>query len=150
MKLRALLFIPILTLAGCLFGPDGTSDELSSNRNRWESQGWDSYEYWYQNTCFCPVEYVEPVTVLVRGGRVISARVVATGVYVPAESLDRYKTVDQAFALVDDAIRRGAARVDVSYDAAFGYPTKVFIDYSAATADEEKGLAIRDLRPLRD
>ena len=50
---------------------------------------------------------------------------------------ERFVTVEELFALLQDAVRRKAARIEVSYDERYGYPTELFIDYDERMADEE-------------
>ena len=50
--------------------------------------------------------------------------------------------VKDLFKLIDEAISRGAAQIDVEYDPQLGNPTSLYIDYSTQIADEELGLNI--------
>lgn len=47
-------------------------------------------------------------------------------------------TVEDAFALIQDAIDREADRIDVTYNATYGFPTVMNLDYSIMMADEEQ------------
>jgi hypothetical protein len=39
--------------------------------------------------------------------------------------------------VIRDALARQAARVEVTYDPTFGFPTRISIDYDAVTVDDE-------------
>ena len=56
---------------------------------------------------------------------------------------ERFVPVEELFALLQDAVTRSAARIEVSYDERYGYPTELFIDYDEGMADEETRFVIR-------
>ena len=57
----------------------------------------------------------------------------------------RFGTVDDLFAMLQDAIDGGAVSITVEYERQLGYPTTAFIDYDALIADEEQGFAVSEL-----
>ena len=119
--------------------PDG----LDEARQRWAAAGLDAYEMTLRRSCFCPVpDYTGPFQVVVRDGAVESVRL--DGAEVDAE---RALTVDDLFALLDEAHRRGAVRVEAAFDAELGYPTSLYVDYDERIADEEVGYGVSALAP---
>ena len=70
----------------------------------------------------------------------------------PVDSLDiaRYFTItiDSLFGVVEHAIDAHAYRLSVRYNAQFGYPEQILVDYDAATADEELGFSAGLLVPF--
>ena len=58
------------------------------------------------------------------------------------------RTIDEWFAHLNWFIDQEADRIDVTYDAVFGYPKTVFVDYRFLIADEEEGWSILDFQPL--
>lgn len=132
---RAVL-VSLTTLASCS-SPTGPNAELTDARERWESRRITQYQYKFQRICFCLEETTRAVTIRVQGNVVTRAWYVANGSEVPAGDLHLYPTVEQLFAIIEDAIERKAARLDVEYDRANGYPTRIDIDYSSGTADDE-------------
>ena len=99
-------------------------DELDRNRTLWEARGADDYAYWYYRAC-ANCEGNLPARVTVKNGVARS------------EVRGSASTIDGWFGVIQGAIDKGAARVDVTYDPQLGYPAKVFIDYDADVADEE-------------
>ncbi len=53
------------------------------------------------------------------------------------------KLISRRRALLQDAVRRKAARIEVSYDGRYGYPAELFIDYDERMADEETRFVMR-------
>ena len=56
---------------------------------------------------------------------------------VEAPVADAFPPVSGLFAVIDDALLRGAHRVDVEYDHETGTPLRLSIDYDEGLADEE-------------
>jgi hypothetical protein len=130
-------------------GADDTDGEaaLAANRQRWAAQGAADYQFTYTRGCFCPPQYRGPFDVTVRGGAVTD--VVYRGEGEPADrALSEFQTVEDLFDLIAEAYDRKAARVDVTYDAATGQPSDVYIDYDEQMADEEIGFTVEPVRPL--
>jgi hypothetical protein len=117
---------------------------LDAARARWAVEGGDSYDMSFNWQCFCVVDYVARVDLEVRGGAVTAGTVEDTGDALPADRLADYETVDELFDLIQDAIDQDAYEIRTSYDST-GYPDEVWIDYDAATADEERGFFIHSL-----
>ena len=119
-------------------GPNG----LDAARALWEEAGLDGYTMTVSRSCFCPPEYRGPFAVTVEDGETTGALYDGR----PAEVGDP-PTVEALFALLAEAYARGAARVDVTYDPALGYPTSLYIDRDERIADEEVGYEVTDLIP---
>lgn len=133
------LFVLLPALAGCGGGCSGmhpAMTDLDSARQRWAQLGWTSYRYTMTQGCFCLHE--GPLQITVQGGVVVSA--IDTGVLggqpVSAQRLAQLLTIDGFFDLVGRA-QREAASVNVSFDAAQGYPVSLSIDWVAQIADDE-------------
>jgi hypothetical protein len=122
-------------------------DRLAASRELWSSQGFDSYAYVLQPRCYCLVTAAG--NVFVRNGQITGVTSVETGEPVPQTWLQVYMTVDQLFALIEDAIDRSAHSLDIAYHAQYGYPTHIRIDYIENMIDEEMGFEASSLAPLR-
>lgn len=122
--------------------PAERSPELDAARQRWDDAGLEGYQMTLARLCFCPSpDYTGPFEVRVAQSKVASVMLNGTGV--PA---DRGVSVEALFELIEDAYKRGAESVSVSFDPALGYPTSIGIDYSMQMADEEIGYRVSDLR----
>ena len=129
-----------LSLVSCgdLVGP---TVDFIANKAKWDREGPAAYTYVFQRLCFCGGEAIQQVRITVSGGQVTAVVRVADGQAVPPEQVNQFfrVTIDSLFGLVGDAIEGDAHDLDVTYDSRWGYPTAVYIDYDANTADEEQG-----------
>ena len=144
-RLSALVFA--LGLAAC-DNPLGPDADLDDARARWRSEGYTSYRFTLRLRCFCVREALQPMTVVVRDGRVASVTGTDPATPVPPWPDWFPLTVDALFDTVEEA-QRNAAAVEVNYHPDLGYPTRIFIDRFRDTVDEETTFLASDLTPLR-
>ena len=114
----------VVAAAACQSATAGPAAGLSSARARWAARAPDSYAVTVTRACECVPEASGSVRVTVRAGAVESRVYVSSGAPVAAEYASAFPSVDELFVMIDDAIRRGGASVDVKYDPALGYPTR--------------------------
>jgi len=122
--------------------------DLDPAKAWWAEHGPASYTYIGQWQCFCMTDWTAQVLVEVRNGEVVSVRFADTGNKAEVPDPERFGTMERMFEYVQDAIDRGAARIDADYDDVLGFPREVFIDYDEMMADEEQGFFISDVTPL--
>jgi uncharacterized protein DUF6174 len=134
-----------LTAAGCE-APTAPGDRglLAEARDKWRAQNQDSYSFELNRNCFC-VLGGRRMTVTVRAGLVVAADYLDTSGPVDAALLSFIPTVPDLFDLIDDALNRQVASFLAEYDPTFGYPTRIEVDYSATTADDEIAFSVRNL-----
>lgn len=150
---RASAWVPALlcvaTLGGCtLLDPLGEElDELESARARWERVGPPSYRVTETRVCFCGPDLVRPVLILVTTSEVIRTYA-SDGTPVAPANEKFFPTVEQLFEEIEEAIDRGADKVEVRYDPASGAPLEVFIDEMERAADEEVRWTLTPPEPL--
>jgi uncharacterized protein DUF6174 len=138
-------------LAGCpQVVPDGGAlrAQIASHRGQWAAAAIRDYEFRFQQICFCGMEVTREVVVRVSNGSVASARHVDDGTSVSAERLADLPTIDGLFDLLDDALDRNAASIEVEFDAALGFPTRINIDFQMQVIDEERSYNAADLTRL--
>jgi hypothetical protein len=142
--LRLLLLVAPLTLgAQCDVtepAAELTAEDLESARGRWEAAGIDDYTIELEQICFCA--FVGRARLTVRNDVVVRTESVQTGESLDPQVAEWLPTVDELFALVDEAIARGAARVDAVYSPSFGYPVSVSLDYRLEVADDEVAYSV--------
>ncbi len=117
--------------------PSQIESDLAAARARWAAARPSSYEFVSSTLCFCPMEITAPVTVTVTGTTVSSRRYVSTGANVDGRFASSFPTIDGYFAVIDSARTRHPARIDVTYDPALGYPTRIAIDFVLNATDDE-------------
>ena len=120
--------------------------ELRVARLRWSERGPASYSITVARSCECLVESSAPVVVTVRKGAVESRRYESTGAPVPAEYAELFPPVEGLFEIIHSAQRDGAARIAVSYDRDYGYPSRIEIDFHRMYVDDEITYLARDLQ----
>ena len=122
------------------------AETVHAQQERWASNGFSTYKYTYQRSCFCVPDWTRPVVIDVKDNRI--GRIVYADDEVPVGPTywKSYHTVDELFALIDSALVRDAAQVTVQFDEALGYPTQLYIDEDLRIADEELGITASDVR----
>jgi hypothetical protein len=128
----ALTALAVIVIAA---GKDDGSDELASARARWAAQDASDYRYRLRLSCFCGTAVTAPATVRVKAGRPRSTRA----------AIREYDTVDELFTVVEEAQAR-AESVEVRYAPDTGIPTRIAIDWSADTSDDELTLTVSRIR----
>lgn len=144
----ALIFSP---LAACdsITGVDDldyAQSELDRNWSRFERNAPLSYTYTVRVSCQCPSDVTRPVAVWVDRGSVEYLFYEDDGRAVPFSYANSFPSAEQLFDAIQDAIDRGADRIDVDYDPTYGYPTNVYIDYDRRVFDEELSLTTWGMR----
>jgi len=137
MRTRRLL-IALLVLTAC--GGDGFlagtrfAFDLRTARARWENSGIDSYEITVRRICFCLL--TDPVRIVVEDGVVVSRTVMTTGQPLATGQAEYYPDVPGLFAIVDEAMAE-ADDVDTAFDATYGFPSLINVDWAADYVDDE-------------
>ncbi|MBD2663379.1 hypothetical protein B6N60_03261 [Richelia sinica FACHB-800] len=108
----------------------------------WKEKDVKNYRYRLSKSCFCAPAARGPVLIVVKDGVTTSVTSEETGQAVDPELFKQYDSVPKLFAVIQDAIDRKAASLNVKYDAKLGYPTQINIDYDTQIADEELYLTI--------
>ncbi|MET0399027.1 MAG: DUF6174 domain-containing protein [Longimicrobiaceae bacterium] len=154
---RAMRVLPVplglaLALGACgldPFGPSSPADDLRAARAEWARQGITSYRYTVHRSCECLPEATAPARVEVRDGRTVSV-VAATSVrQVRPEAFEQYDTVEELFAVIEEALARDPYRFSASYDERLGYPLGYSVDFDREHVDDEGGLAITEFEVIR-
>jgi hypothetical protein len=143
--MQKLLFVFFLAVAGCTSstGPTDEATALALSRARWFNYGFTDYQFTIARGCECLPEMTGPVLVEVRGG-VVAERRYISGTSVDPQYSDLFTAVPGLFDLIDEALRRDAAGLAVRYNAAFGYPESIQIDWVAGAVDDEVSYHITD------
>ncbi len=144
---RIFTLIIVLLAAGlnaCGDDVTGVNGELESARARWAASQPNAYEMTVRTSCFC-IEN-RPVIVAVRAGVVESRRYADTGLAIDPRFASSFPAVEGLFAVVDDAVARKAALLDVQYDAVRGFPVRISIDYISNALDDEITYLVSDFK----
>jgi hypothetical protein len=135
-------------VAGAAAQDTGGTPEPSSHPTGppWPAYDVDDYTYTLRTACFCADGGV-PVIVTVRDGVATDAVYAHRGrghaAGEPAGDWMRVTIND----IIDAANTRGVHLVRVRWPQGQSYPTSVYVDRDANTADEEIGYTVRDVTP---
>ena len=127
--------------------PTSLVDEQALRRAeaRWAAGAFDSYSYETVTSCGeCAPEVTRPTRVVVRGGVVSAAIVIASDS--PLPTVASFTTVDGLFAQIRAYQRESWAQdVQVEYDPQLGYPTTIDVRVKAGIQDGDYRKNIRGL-----
>ncbi len=132
----------------------GVPSQLTRNQKLWESKNINNYDFTVERQCFCPEDYRGPVNIQVRNDAPTSVTYVSSGADASGKFGDT-DTVDELFTALQNAYEgnnsfsQKAARVDVTYDSQYGYPTSIYIDISPQIADEEQGFEVTNFKVIQ-
>lgn len=136
MMIRTWIFAAVLGAAATAAAEhlDDVQEDLVAERQKWQSNHITEYTYRFQRICFCLPEFTEPGIVTVSNGKIASVMSTIDG-----NSLDPsvFLTIDGLFDVLQAAIDSHAGDVVANYDASFGYPVSLDIDYVLGAVDDE-------------
>jgi hypothetical protein len=134
-SIRVLLAASLILFAGCgdRNGPVDARVDTRNALSQWRANAWTNYRFDFQRHCFCVPSAVEPVTIEVRGGSIVSVRSRLTGEELPRSESAPWYTIEDLFRLIQDAERSGTRPLIVRYHAA-GYPTLIELGTLASDA----------------
>lgn len=132
-KLIFILLIVVLAVTGC----NVKGSDLAQNREKWQAQNVSHYRFQLDIVCFCAFRDQMPLVVEVQDGEVVSiAAVNGSDISISREFFTDSDTIDELFALVETAGKE-AEEMTVTYNAEFGFPETISIDYIKEAVDDE-------------
>lgn len=153
-------FFLLTVLFGILIGCSNQSEfdkrikSLEDSQAKWAATKVPTYSYEYRQACFCV--FTAEVTVVVDGNSVIHVLDPETEEPITVEIdgetvniLDAYPemfyTIDALFDELKDTAKE-ADEMDMAFDADYGYPSEVFIDYYKNAIDDEISYRLKNLK----
>ena len=124
--------------------------EIIAQREKWAAQRIENYQLTFSRVCFCAPEGAGLVVLSVLEDEPVEWLYFLSGDPVAPEWQPVFPTVHGLFDFLEDAIDRGAERIDATFDPDLGLPTSVRVDYRIAAADEEIGYEVEKLLPIDD
>ena len=152
-KLILLIAVAALALAACASGASANQNqsELSQNQQTWQDANISHYRYNVAISCFCIFSQDMPLIIEVRDGQVVSMEY-ASGNEIDAtnrEYFARFETIDRLFEQLQKDVGGEADEVVATYNATYGFPEEVKIDYVLEATDDEIWLTVSDFEPLQ-
>ena len=149
-KKSLLALMPFVT--GCVIFTSGSKDlqtDLDENKALWDGAAITDYSIRFQRLCvICPIDFLIPVRITVRGDTVDAVTDLDSGAPVAGITEGTFLTIDDLFLIIQDAIDQNASEIDARYDAVLGYPTDIDIDFSRSVFNDEAQFEIRELQEL--
>jgi hypothetical protein len=143
---RRTLSVADITRINADTGLSETARQLQTAEAKWQRSKPEHYAYTLQRSCFCAPDALKPIEIRVFQGKVQQATVLPDGTPLPADRQYSALTIDDLFKKIHDAIDRKAARLSVTYDAQYGFPTNMNVDYNLMMADEELSLSASNFK----
>jgi hypothetical protein len=137
----------LLSACGGLLGPrddDTLRDLLNSREKVWQEKGPSAYAMTVLRLVDDGDSALRGVVLHVEAGQIVAGEYDDTGEMLAADVLARHLTVEGMFDLIRDALNRKVAGISVNYDADYGYPREIIIDYTAQRADDDVYIAVSD------
>jgi hypothetical protein len=121
-------------------------EELARARSLWSRTGASSYSFTVELQCNCaPNTSLLPVSVTVKNGQVTSRVYKASPNSVPpADVFGAYDTVEELFAVVEDAINRDANVLQVGYHDQYGFPEVINVSLRGGTPNDQRLILVTD------
>jgi len=142
---KTVLLAVFVALTGCsdLFSPDRDRSRLEENRDKWRAQGLNSYTFTFRQGCFCGI--TEPVRVVVVNGSAVNATLISNSQLIDPRFVS---SIESLFDFIDRGIAKHSVVLEVTYDPARGFPTRIVSDGSKNIADDEVTYEVSDVQPI--
>lgn len=136
----------LLIISAPLLAISPMQNDLQLHQTRWRDRKIDSYEFTLQIQCFCPPPANIPLKIWVKQGKIVKVTNSQTQQQLTLPLQPDVKTIDQLFEIINQAIQQKVDHLVVTYDAQWGYPTKIVIDPQKMIADEETSYFVTDFK----
>lgn len=155
---KLLLFVLAIVLSACttIANAGEPKSEVEQARDKWQAANISHYRFELFISCFCVFNEDMPLLIEVKDGAIVSMEFKSGKEIDPQllELFQRYDTIDKLF----DGIESGfdfegddqgpADKVTVEYDATYGFPTKIDIDFIEQAIDDELYLSVSGFEAL--
>lgn len=149
--MKKLLFLLMtLILASCTVAGNALGSEIEQNQEKWQDANISHYRYHLSITCFCVFSQDMPLIVEVQDGKVVSMEFQNGNPIDPGsrELFEKYATIDRLFTELEADLNGAADEVTAKYDATYGFPTEVTIDFVKDATDDELYLNLSNFEKL--
>jgi hypothetical protein len=119
------------------------------HQREWTAKQLNNYRYIARISCFCGEEVTEPILVEVHNGALASIIYINGKSPVTITSFNELRTIEDVFDIIRNATQEGADHISVTYDATYGFPSEIHIDYRFNTIDDEISYSIKQFEVLK-
>ena len=144
--MRSWIVIPAVcaSLSCADMGSEPKISGFSSAKAVWQASHISDYSMEQRLICFCAFGG-EKFKVVVRNRAVVDVIDLDHNTHVPEQLRSSFKSIDELFTFLESLQGRDVAELRFEFDKAYGYPTKIYVDYDRNVADEEMGYESKDL-----
>ena len=121
--------------------------DIADPRARWQAYGFKNYSIEQKRICFCPPPHGF-VRLTIKDDKIVDGMDLTTGRILSKEQWQYFQTVDELFEWIATTRAMNPARLDVEYNAIFGYPEKIAVDYKERTVDDELWIELQALKKI--
>jgi len=115
--------------------------EFSQNQKKWNDANITHYRFELNIGCFCAFRDQMPLKVEVQNGEIVSITASDGSIIAKTdpryENFSKYATIDKLFAELKADQGDKADEVTVKYDATYGFPAEINIDFIKNAVDDE-------------
>jgi hypothetical protein len=119
--------------------------QIAEPSARWQAYGLKNYSIEQKRICFCAFPHGF-VRLTIKNNKIVEGVDLSNQQPLPQETLQYYQTIDEVFAWIEETKTMNPARLEVEYNARFGYPAKIAFDYSEGVADDELWIEMQALK----
>jgi hypothetical protein len=150
MKKNALLSLVIFISTACLSSCGSPQrPAFEKNLSLWKSQAIQHYRLNLKIGCNCPWYDLMPLIIEVKHAGIISMVASNGGDITPfLETFRNHGTIENLFALLDSSTSTRVYRLEVQYDASYGFPTNIVIDPYKMITDDATGYYVTNFEVL--
>ncbi|MBV6396537.1 MAG: hypothetical protein HFACDABA_02135 [Anaerolineales bacterium] len=132
------IFLFVFLIAALVLSACGEKSALAEHRDQWKAQNINHYRFELTISCFCPFFEVNPVTVEVLDGKIVSmSGADGKALSDPFRStFEEAGTVEALFDLAGEYFK-SADKIEVTYDAEYGFPVSIVVDQIELAMDDE-------------
>lgn len=143
-----------LMLAGCsTVVPEASAgkaveapESLGQAKALWGNKNITSYQITVQQTCFCPADLRQPVRVTVLDGKMVGVKGLEQPIQDKSQLTASRLTIDGLFEFIEQSTQRKVYKLNVDYDALYGFPRRIDYDGHEMMADDEYQYELSDFR----
>lgn len=143
----------IFILLAILVAACSKTSEYDSNLKKWQDANVSHYRFQLNIGCFCGFRNDMPLTIEVKDGQIVSITKVDGTLVTSTDQFyglySTYSTIDNLFGQLKSELEGTAYKVEVTYDAAYGFPSDVYIDRIKDAADDETSLQVSNFEVLQ-
>ena len=115
------------------------------NLSNWKLHSIRHYRFNLEIGCMCPWRNMMPLTVEVQNGEIVSMVASNGGDISPyLDTFQPHATIERLFDMVDSVTSKRVYKLEIQYDAIFGFPKVIVIDPSRMVYDDETGYYVTD------